>query len=792
MLALYDYDCSVNHPESLQVYARNDTTGTRQNPPAVIASETMRFGEFSAKDKMNGMASRPGRQQNSQADSHGTLSKEARRVDWKMKPRKFSSHEWSKQEEGVSSSGPMISSVEGGFHTQYVLFTKNNVASISAAAKSAFLLKVESNCGWERIRRRILEIILKQCPDNTFYPPVEQLHIDGFLVDILPKAEQPEVLPADVQRKMMSEAVALHAIGIRVTVDHQSPPSASLGTGLSAFSQLKLKFPSEPSRRNVKSSQRSFRLHEGSTAASRTFGSFSSRPANASLSPLAETVSQPQAVNVPDSGNVETSSGRLHTAKFTSSAFCPKPAILRTSLSVSLANSSSQLNSTRTYVDGSKLPLSNGSKLAEQSRGTSVIDGSAGNTQSFTSRGVANRSLTEASSSAFSQSAFSSFESTDSCSNSREKPNSQTLSIRGPESLKLSNDARDTVASSQTSEPVTESFMSQKSKASSLGFNDDDVIIVEDDDDDLSPSTSSCQLSATTDADAAVCFVQSSLAAELSRGFPSPVSVSHFTTTQTVSMHDSSTPVVVQSVPDVFALSETVVHPVPDAAVSGNGLCTVPITPVNSESVNIDSSLMMTQQLESTTSLQSIGTSPRCEHSNVQPVSEDQHNDATVTKNSTTRSAVTAVLFSDDVSFIPLLDDAEATDDGGPIVTQPADVSNEICGSDSLLGDEEKSAKIDSSAEQKHVDASRDMPVASSSVEVITSSEDELSLLSVELVESASTSTVNEQHQQLLLCSDTASEDVKALPDDSVEIVPSDDDEVCTSTFHDENNCVWH
>jgi len=192
-----------------------------------------------ALEKVNKLSVRPAVQHSSQLP----LSKESKGVS-------ESSIDRSSKENMLT---PMIAAVEGGFHTQFLLFTRNNVNTASAAAKMAFLLKVQSNCCWDSIRPRILEMITKHCPDNSVYPPLEKTHIGGFLVEILPKADFPETLPPDAQKKMMSRT--LHAICIRITVDHaamNSPLGMSLPTGISAFTKLKLKFP-DKSYRNTPS-----------------------------------------------------------------------------------------------------------------------------------------------------------------------------------------------------------------------------------------------------------------------------------------------------------------------------------------------------------------------------------------------------------------------------------------------------------------------------------------------------------------------------------------------------------
>ena len=689
-----------------------------------------------AVDKMNRTAFRPAGQHSSQVLGHNSSSKETTGVDWNMKPELSSNKSWKED----SMSGPMIAAVEGGFHTQYLLFTRNDAASASAAAKSAFLLKVQSNCCWDSIRVRILEIISKQCPDNSVYPPIEKLHIDGFLVEILPKADHPEVLPPDVQKRMMSRS--LPAICIRITVDHSamnSPLCTSLATGLSAFTKLKLKFPSEKSSRSVKSSQSSVRP-EGSVVpqliTSCSFGPFSNKPVNAAWSTMksTETVVQPSIDGVPG-GNQEA---RLHTAKPTDS-LCPKPAILRqlSSSSVDSSTRSTKLNSATTHAGDSKQRLSNETECAARpdtliiSSDTELAPGTASDMRSTTNHVGAHESSTE----------------------------------------------RD---SSTSVLPLSSSRQNRKAAA----WLPDEVIVV-DEDDSLPSDSSDCQLLVKDDG-ASNSSTQSSTT-KLPGG-PSHIPHSaNSDVSQTVSMNDNGMSQVL-SVPGIPVLSPAAMHPVSVADVSGNGLLTVPVTSVNSLPLSSASSQ------PSTTAKQSVGSSPgyECTAAEVQQVTDCQQNKTAERLTNTTKQVLTAVLLTDKDSTVPVLVDAETA---SPVVNKAL--------ASSLSFDKESSevAENDVVIEQKSEDTNQQkhdsecLIVASSSTEdVLTGNESELSLLPVPVESVESLTSINEQRQQpdpgdvrdgSALQPDPGDvRDGSALPANTVDVDQSDD----VRTFSDEHN----
>jgi len=251
---------------------------------------------------------------------------------------------------------PVIAAVEGGFHIQYLLFMRKGVTSVSAAAKLAFLLKIQSNCCWDRIRPRILEIVSKQCRDNTVYPRVEQMHVDGFLLEILPKSDRPEILPPDVQKKIMSES--LPAISMRITIDRSAvnlPLCTPLATGLSAFTKLNVVFPSAKLPSVIHSSQSSVQgeadvVPQWSTACDEPF---SSRPAKRDALPLSRIETPTQPIN----------------ATVTGANINPKPTVLDLS-SISLTSNSSgstKLSSATTDdVSDSVVPVSSKAEPASQ------------------------------------------------------------------------------------------------------------------------------------------------------------------------------------------------------------------------------------------------------------------------------------------------------------------------------------------------------------------------------------------------------------------------------------------
>jgi len=697
-------------------------------------------------------------------------------------------------------SGPMIAAVEGGFHTQYVLFTRNDAASASAAAKSAFLLKVQSNCCWDSIQPRIFEIISKQCRDNTVYPPLKQLHIDGFLVEILPKADCPEVLPPDVQKRMMSRS--LHAICMRITVDRSLASHAlctPLATGMSAFTQLKLKLPSEKSHTSIKSSQSSM-MHGGSMVqpltASCSFGPFSSRPVNTTT----ETVMQPSTVTVPGGSNVETSP----TAKSTKSV-SSKPAILCSSSSADSSAPSTKLNSTTSHVGDSKLPLSNKTECTgepgtlDMSPVTELPVSAFSNVQSVTSRVGENKSLTELHSSS---SVIASTTATYSLG-SENKLNTLMLPVMGCKSVKLNEDvmgscAKDAVASSWT---LTGSLSSITDNCEASVELPNDIIIVEDDD-SFPLDTSGCQFS-TTDADSAISSVPYS-SSELS-SVQSQISLSHSASAdavQIISEHNSNISLV-HSVPDIPTDSRAAVHPISHAGASGNDLSAVPITSDRSLMLNIASSQPSSAEqsdLTATTASQAITASPKAisigyegTAAEVEEATESQQSEEVKCVINATEPILSGLILTIEDSSAPTVVDTKTAslDTTQPVVTK-AQVDSLFCG-------EELSSDVEdySMLEQKHGDTSQlkcdsdfeCLPLALTSTEKVvngaTGGESEASFLSVELVQSTEQSSAAvTDHQQPCPAEVPA---MSALPANIVEIVLSD--EVCA--FYDESSCGW-
>ena len=761
--------------------------------PNVIATEKMHPHAFSSPqvtvNKMNRMLLRPGRQLSSQGLDHNTMSKEAAR--WKMKPEL--SNNKSLKESGMS--GPMIAAVEGGFHTTYLLLTRNDTTSASAAAKSAFLLKVESNCCWDSIQLRILRIIAQLCRDNTDYPPIKQLHIDGFLVEILPKADHPEVLPPEVQKRTMSGS--LHAICVRITVDRSlaSPAlSTPLATGMSAFTQLKLKFPSEKSHTGIQSSESSM-MHGGSMAppliASCSFGPFSSRPANTTT----ETVMQPCTVTVPGGSNVETS----QTAKSTKSV-SSKPAILCSSSSSPSAYSSiprTKLNSTTCHVGDSKLPPSNRTECAAEP-GTLVISpvtelpaGAFSNMQSVTSLVGENKSLTELPLS----SVIASTTATHS-SGSENKPNTLMLPITGHKSVKLNEDvmrscAKDVVDSSWT---LTRSLSSVTENCEASVELPNEAIIVEDDD-SLPLDTSSCQLS-TTDADAAISPVPCS-----SASVQSQISLSHSVSAdavQIISEHNDNMSLV-HSVPDIPTDYRAAVHPISHAGASGNDLSAVLITSDRSLSLNVASSQPLSAEqsdLTVTTASQAVRASPKAislgdegTAAEVEEVTEGQHSEEVKCVINTTKRVLSGLLLTiEDFSASTAVDTKTAAPQ--PVVNK-ADVDSLFC-CEELSNDAENYFV----PEQKHGDTSQHkhdfecLPLPLTGAEEVengaTIGESEASWRSVALVQSTEQSSATVTDQQPPCRAEVPA--VSALPANIVEVIPSD--EVCA--FYDESSCGWH
>lgn len=786
------YICRLRHFENSATDGSIGATGAcrslsqQRNLPNLIASNRMQTCNSSTSavtsGNMNSTAFRakPGGEHSSQGISHNTLSKEATRVDRKMKPE--------------DTSLPMIAAVEGGFHTQYLLFMRNNAASASAAVKSAFLLKIQSNCCWDSIRPRILEIISKRCPDNTVYPAVGQLHVDGFLVEILPKADRPEVLPPDVQKKMMSRS--LHAVCIRITIDHSvvSSPLCTLGTGLSAFTKLKLKFPSEKPCGNIKPLQSSVQ-REGSVVPQLTtscsFGPFTNLPAKTVLSPLTDlqTVTQPTSATV-TCGSLETS--WLQSVKSTYS----KPAMLCSSSSYSADSStacSTELSLTTTDVIDSKLSLSLETERAGQpvtlvsSPVTKLSATSASNMQSVSSHASENRNLMQLHCStsvavfpsllappvkSFS-SAFSSFLCTDS-SNSERKLKNLILPVKRSKSVKLTGHVmqsavKDDSDSSHTLKAVPGSLFNIRQNLHVATAGSPAEVIVVEEDDSLPPNTSICQLP-VTDADAAISSVHSS-SVQLSAASSQSL-VSHSSSlgaVQSVDVRSNSTSPD-QSMSDISLISQTAAHPISLAADSVTGNSLLHTVPVASLSLNVASSQLASSDrsvLMETNALPTVISSPEYD---VEQVTEGQQTKELECSAITGESSLTDChLTESDFTAKVLVD----TDDAALDVHKNHGVCLNSCeelSNDSTVGQK----LVDTS--QRRCDLECRSVALTGAEEVVSGTPGSASQLSpppagVELDCVQSSTTVSE-HQQPCRAKEP---DTSALLDSIVEIVASDE-----------------
>lgn len=729
---------------------KNVTTGVshslsrQKNLPSVIASKKMHPCDFGSPPVTADTANRtifrpkPGRHPKGQAlNSNNVLSKESTRVDLNMK-QETSSNKWSQED----TSRPVIAAVEGGFHTQYLLFSRNDAASASAAANSAFLLKIQSNCCWDRIRPRILEIVSKQCRDNTVYPPIERLHIDGFLVEILPKSDRPEILPPDVQKRMMSRT--LHAICIRITVDRSamnSPLRSSLATGLSAFTKLRLKFSSEKSFQNIKSSQSSVQRGESvepKLSTSCSFDPFASKHAETALSPA--TVTQPTNETV-TCADLECSHSQTGIS---TDSVCPKQA---TSSSFSLTgNSSTKIKLTATGADDSRLLAGNKTEPAGQPVSTSATK----------------PSRTSLSSSP------SSFLCAD--SHSQEK---LMLPVRKPKSVKLAkHDVHSAAGGSR--QPLNAALGSlsdirqnlHKVKARSPA----EVIVVEEDD-CLPPNTSSCQLR-ETDAGAAVSLVHSS--SVQSSTALSQCLVSHSSTSdtvQSVDMHISSISVE-QPVSDVPVLSHAAVCPVSFAGIDDNSRLSVPVMSVGSPSLNIASSQSALTEQPDLMETTAVISSPAYDSAVVEAeqITDGQQSEIVECSGNTTEPSLAGFCFAKDDSIAEHSGDTETAALHTP---QPLISVNSLGCCEELSDD----AGASSMVEEKlggTCQQSDDMDcqtVASSSAEQVVSGAEALLSVDVHSAEQSAINISGHQKPRPAAVLDASA----SLQDNTVEIVSSDE-----------------
>jgi len=734
--------------ENAPINGKNGTTGVshslsrQKNLSNVISSEKMRPCDFGippvSSDRMM-FRPKPGRQHNSQAHgNNNVLMTESARVDWQTKPE-TSSNKWSKEDK----SRPVIAAVEGGFHTQYLLFSRNDVTSASAAAKSAFLLKIQSNCCWDRIRPRILEIVSRQCRDNTIYPPLERLHVDGFLVEILPKSDRPEILPPDVQKRMMSRS--LHAICIRITVDRSavnSPLRTSLATGLSAFTKLKLKFPSEKSFQNIKSSQSSVQCEESvepQLSASVSYDPFASKHAKTALSPLTATasVTQPTSATV-TCADLERS---LSQAGSSIGSVCPKSATLSLSLSGwadSSAGGSTKSSLTATGdVDSELLPRNKTECVGQPSSTFAVTPATKP------------------------PSALSSFLSADSC-NSWQK-----LMLPGgePKSVKLAkHDVRAAAnVSRQTLKAALGSFSDRRQNLRETQARSPAEVIIVEEDDSLPPNTSSCQLR-ETDAGTALSSVDSS-SVQLST-VVSQCLVSHSSTSdtvQSVDMHHGGISAD-QSVSDVTILSNAAACP----GTADNSQLTAPVTSVTSLSLNIASSQPASTEQPDLMETSAVGSSSGNDSTvvEVEQVTDCQQNETVESSGNTAELSL--------IGFHPAQDNSTAehlADDETAALHSPQPLINKIH-VETLDADASSTVEEKDAGTCQQSDNLDCWSVASTSAEQVEGGAGALLLVDID-VPSTEQSAVNVSgHQQSHPAAVSAS---ASLPDNTVEIVLSDD-----------------
>jgi len=698
---------------------------------------------------------------------HNTLSKEATKVGCKME-KELSSSTSSKE----NMSTPVIAAVEGGFHTQFLLFTRNDVTSAPAAAKAAFLLKVYSNCCWDSIRPRILEMIARQCPDNTVYPPLQQMHIDGFLVEILPKADGPEMLPPDAQKKLSSRT--LHAICIRVTVDHSAintPLCTSLSTGLSAFTKLRMKFTSEKSYRNIESLHSAVEKGNARQHMPTSVRSFPNRPVKSKY------VSQSSAAAV-NSGKLDKNC--VQTTRRTNSISMDRssPQLLADSI----ASDSAKYSQTTVSVVDAKSPVIVKSECAQEpvaliiSPVTEMSTSASSSTQSVTTSDMTgNESSTVLHStcddvpppvmvlppSAYS-SEFSLFPTTGS-SNSYKNLKSLLLPIILPESEKIilsspQSYSKDASCSSQTlKKPISPSTISHTVHEGTAG-----VIVVEDD--DILPSNASViELPVPSiDTRATISSVENG-----------SVQLSGSVAVQNISMHEKST-LPDQSVSDVPVLSCGATHPVSLANINENGVFNDTAMSVGSLSMN--TAFLQPTSCQESVLMESFISARGYEHTAVKlengTKSEESENKESSSSN--TEAVLTRLHITKD-SPPNLLEDTE-TAAQGICMTQPdahkVDAISLICNEEFC-----EDAKNYSVAQQKQANngqqsRSECLSVASASTdEVVCTAANSISQL---LLPEQSSVTISGYQQPY----PTDSSDAPVREDNVVQIIQSD--EVCT------------
>lgn len=108
------------------------------------------------------------------------------------------------------------------------------------------LLEFAANCNWEGAKKEILSRVA-QCLTRGQYPQPRTMNVCEFVVEILPKAHQPSVIPAELRSKLPGQ---MYSIRVRVTrrefVKKEDTNSASQIIDLSESSPIKRATPPTP------------------------------------------------------------------------------------------------------------------------------------------------------------------------------------------------------------------------------------------------------------------------------------------------------------------------------------------------------------------------------------------------------------------------------------------------------------------------------------------------------------------------------------------------------------------
>ena len=97
------------------------------------------------------------------------------------------------------------------FRKQMVLFQHNQHCGRPC------LLEITSNCNWDCTRSSILGRLFAVTADTVEYPPICKFIVDGFRVEIRPRASQKTSIPLDLRAKL--GVSKMYAVRVRITVD---------------------------------------------------------------------------------------------------------------------------------------------------------------------------------------------------------------------------------------------------------------------------------------------------------------------------------------------------------------------------------------------------------------------------------------------------------------------------------------------------------------------------------------------------------------------------------------------